>query len=61
MKDRPRTTVDPKRRRRLDEVERAWIEEVQRRVERVERGVSPSVDYADAMARARQKIRRRPQ
>jgi len=59
MKDEPRPTADRKRRPRLEEVEKAWLEEVLRRVERAERGESTSVDHADAMARARQQIRSR--
>jgi Putative addiction module component len=39
------------------EVEAAWLKEVEARIARVERGESVSVDYEEAMARARQRIR----
>jgi hypothetical protein len=56
MKDEPLAAADRKRRPRMEAVEKAWLEEVLRRVERVERGESTFVDQADAMARARQRI-----
>jgi hypothetical protein len=39
-----------------EEVEPAWLKEVEERIARVERGESVLVDYEEAMARARQRI-----
>jgi putative addiction module component len=40
-----------------EEVEAAWLEEVEKRIARVERGESVLVDYEEVMARARRRIR----
>ena len=40
-----------------EEVEAAWLKDVERRVARAERGETTSVDFDEAMARARQRIR----
>ena len=40
-----------------EEIEAAWLEEVEERVARVERGELVLVDYEEAMARARRRIR----
>ena len=40
-----------------EEIETAWLEEVEDRIARVERGESVLVDYEEAMARARRRIR----
>jgi hypothetical protein len=40
-----------------EEIEAAWLEEVEDRIARVERGESALVDYEEAMARARRRIR----
>jgi hypothetical protein len=40
-----------------EEIEAAWLEEVEDRIARVERGESVLVDYEEAMARARRRIR----
>ena len=40
-----------------EEIEAAWLNEVARRLARAERGESVAVDYEEAMARARQRIR----
>lgn len=39
------------------EVEAAWLEEVERRVARAERGETTPVDFDEALAGARQRIR----
>ena len=40
-----------------EEIEAAWLEEVEDRIASVERGESVLVDYEEAMARARRRIR----
>jgi len=40
-----------------EEVEAAWLKEVEERIAKVERGESVSVDHEEAMARARRRIR----
>jgi hypothetical protein len=40
-----------------EEVEAAWLKEVEERIARVERGESVLVDYEKVMARARRRIR----
>jgi len=40
-----------------EEVEAAWLKEVEERIARVGRGESVSVDYEEVMARARRRIR----
>jgi hypothetical protein len=40
-----------------EEVEAAWLTEVEERIAKVERGESVLVDYEEAMARARRRIR----
>ena len=40
-----------------EEVEAAWLGEVEERVARVERGEAVLVDYEEVMARARRRIR----
>lgn len=40
-----------------EEVEAAWLKVVQERVARADRGEAVFVDYEEAMARARQRIR----
>ena len=40
-----------------EEVEAAWLEEVQRRIDKDERGETAFVDFDEAMAKARERIR----
>jgi len=40
-----------------EEVEAAWLKEVEERIAKVERGESVSVEHEEAMARARRRIR----
>jgi hypothetical protein len=40
-----------------EEIEAAWLEEVERRIAQSERGETNFVDFEDVMARARQLIR----
>ena len=40
-----------------EEIEAAWLDEVERRAAKADRGETASVDFEDAMARARQRIR----
>jgi Putative addiction module component len=40
-----------------EEVEAAWLAEVERRAEKADRGETTFVDFDEAMARARQRIR----
>ncbi len=40
-----------------DEVEAAWLKEIEQRIARAERGETTSVDFDQAMAKARQRIR----
>ncbi len=40
-----------------EEVEAAWLEEVERRVGKAERGETTFVEFDEAMARARRRIR----
>jgi Putative addiction module component len=39
-----------------EEIEVAWLKEVEERIARVERGESALVDYEEALARARRRI-----
>jgi hypothetical protein len=39
------------------EIEAAWLDEVERRAVRAERGETKSIDFDEAMARARRRIR----
>jgi hypothetical protein len=39
------------------EVEAAWLDEVERRAAQAERGETKSIDFDEAMARARRRIR----
>jgi len=39
------------------EVDAAWLDEVERRAARAERGETKSIDFDEAMARARRRIR----
>jgi putative addiction module component (TIGR02574 family) len=40
-----------------EEVEAAWLADVERRIAKAERGETTPVDFDEAMARARQRIR----
>ena len=40
-----------------DEVQAAWLDEVERRAARADRGETRSIDFDEAMARARRRIR----
>ncbi len=40
-----------------EEIEAAWLDEVEDRIARIERGESVLVDYEEVMARARRRIR----
>jgi hypothetical protein len=40
-----------------EEVEAAWLKEVERRIAKAERGETTFVDFDEAMARARRRIR----
>ena len=40
-----------------EEIEAAWLEEVERRIAKAERGETTFVDFDEAMARARSRIR----
>jgi hypothetical protein len=40
-----------------EQVEAAWLDEVERRAARAERGETKSIDFDEAMARARRRIR----
>jgi putative addiction module component len=40
-----------------EEIEAAWLDEVERRAARAERGETKSIDFDEAMAKARRRIR----
>lgn len=43
----------------VEEVEAAWIEEVERRIDKAERGRANSVDLDEVLAKARERLYRR--
>ena len=57
MKNRVGAPVEDESDGSPEEVEAAWLEEVERRIAEADRGDTTPVDFDEAMAKARQRMR----